>query len=131
MLHFCPAGIAPPLILPVIICSLCLVVEVIGDVTATRAASRLETSGDEHNDSVSGGIRADGISTFLGALATAMPVVCFAQNNGVIQLTNCASRWVLQPQLNVMWLHVLACAVQHNSCHSRLQPAGISIRWQC
>jgi xanthine/uracil permease len=88
-----PAGIAPPLILPVIICSLCLVVEVIGDVTATRSASRLETSGDEHNDSVSGGIRADGISTFLGALATAMPVVCFAQNNGVIQLTNCASRW--------------------------------------
>lgn len=87
-----PIGFAAPLLLPVIICAMCLVVEVVGDVTATRAASRLETTGEEHDDSIAGGLRADGISVFLGALATSMPVTCFAQNNGVIQLTSCGSR---------------------------------------
>ncbi len=87
-----PAGFALPLLLPVLICGMCLVVEVVGDVTATRAASRLPTEGSEHDECISGGLRADGLSVFLGALATAMPVTCYAQNNGVIQLTNCGSR---------------------------------------
>jgi Permease family len=37
--------------------------------------------------------RATGCNSFFGAIAMTLPSTTFAQNNGVISLTRCASRW--------------------------------------
>jgi hypothetical protein len=41
---------------------------------------------------IQGGLLTDAIAAFFGALATSLPNTTFAQNNGVISLTRCASR---------------------------------------
>eukprot|EP01018_Ginkgo_biloba_P006875 Gb_03543 [translate_table: standard] len=49
-------------------------------------------AGDEFEKSIQGAILADGLSTFWAALGTMTPVTTYAQNNGVISLSRCASR---------------------------------------
>ncbi|MCJ1422972.1 hypothetical protein MMC29_000853 [Sticta canariensis] len=67
-------------------------VEAIGDITATEEASRLPTAGSDHRRRIQGGLMGDGVNCFFGALAFTLPTTTFAQNNGVIVLTRCASR---------------------------------------
>jgi len=66
--------------------------ETIGDVTMSCAASKLPVKGDDFESRVQGGLLADGFNSLLACLFTSPPNTTFSQNNGVIQLTRCASR---------------------------------------
>lgn len=82
-----------PALLPFIVSFIVVAVEGIGDITATEEASMLATSGTQHSQRIQGGILADGVNSFFGAIAQTFPSTTFAQNNGVIALTRCASRY--------------------------------------
>lgn len=82
-----------PALLPFIVSFIVVAVEGIGDITATEEASMLATTGTLHAQRIQGGILGDGMNSFWGAIAQVLPSTTFAQNNGVIALTRCASRW--------------------------------------
>ena len=65
-------------------------IEATGDVTANSMISGLKIEGDDYLKRVSGGVMADG----LAGIFNSFPNSIFAQNNGIIQLTGVASRYV-------------------------------------
>lgn len=69
-------------------------IEATGDVTANSMISGLEIEGDKYMKRVSGGVLADGFNSFLAGVFNSFPNSIFAQNNGIIQLTGVASRYV-------------------------------------
>jgi xanthine permease len=73
---------------------LLIVMEAIGDLTATSMLSGQPVQGDKYVKRVSGGILADGFNSALAAVFSAFPLATFSQNNGVIQMTGVASRHV-------------------------------------
>jgi xanthine permease len=73
---------------------LLIVMEAIGDLTATSMLSGQPVEGDEYVKRVSGGILADGFNSAIAAVFSAFPLATFSQNNGVIQMTGVASRHV-------------------------------------
>jgi xanthine permease XanP len=70
------------------------VMESIGDLTATSALTGQPISGPSYFRRLEGGLLADGINSAVGACLNSFPSTTFAQNNGVIQLTGVASRYV-------------------------------------
>lgn len=87
-----PLKIYAPLILPLLALYIVLMMEAIGDVTATCDVSRLDVEGEMFDSRIRGGVLADGINGLLAGLCTITPMSVFAQNNGVIALTRCANR---------------------------------------
>jgi len=87
-----PLGFDRSYFLPMLIGFFVSTAETIGDVTMTCEASRLATEGDDFEGRVAGGLLADGFNSFLATLFTSPPNTTFSQNNGVIKLTQCASR---------------------------------------
>jgi NCS2 family nucleobase:cation symporter-2 len=83
-----------PFILPFIAVRLVLMMEAIGDITATSDVSRLEVEGPLYEGRIQGGLLCDGLNGIISGLATITPVSTFAQNNGVISITKCANRRV-------------------------------------
>ncbi len=81
-----------PLVLPLLAVYIVLMMEAIGDITATCDVSRLEVEGRLFDSRIQGGVLADGVNGLLAGLCTTTPVSVFAQNNGVIALTRCANR---------------------------------------
>merc|ERR1711881_642009 len=71
---------------------LILMMEAIGDITATCDVSRLQVEGKLFDSRIQGGVLADGLNGMLAGLCTITPMSTFAQNNGVIALTRCANR---------------------------------------
>ncbi len=69
-------------------------VETIGDITATSLVSSEPIEGDLYFERVSGGVLADGFNSLLAAVFNTFPNTTFSQNNGIIQLTGVASRYV-------------------------------------
>jgi len=69
-------------------------IESIGDLTATSMISKQPVKGDLYMSRIKGGVLADGINSFLAGLFNTFPNTTFSQNNGVIQLTGVASRYV-------------------------------------
>ncbi|EKD81197.1 MAG: xanthine permease, partial [uncultured bacterium] len=69
-------------------------VETIGDITATSLVSGEPIEGDLYLERVSGGVLADGFNSLLAAVFNTFPNTTFSQNNGIIQLTGVASRYV-------------------------------------
>ncbi|SPY34306.1 nucleobase:cation symporter-2 family protein [Porphyromonas cangingivalis] len=69
-------------------------IEASGDVTANSMISGLKISGDSYLKRVSGGVMADGFNSLLAGVFNSFPNSIFAQNNGIIQLTGVASRYV-------------------------------------
>ncbi|MFP7756317.1 nucleobase:cation symporter-2 family protein [Thermodesulfobacteriota bacterium B35] len=69
-------------------------IESIGDLTATSMISREPVVGRLYMRRIKGGILADGFNSFLAGLFNTFPNTTFSQNNGVIQLTGVASRYV-------------------------------------
>lgn len=69
-------------------------IEATGDVTANSMISGLPIEGEEYVKRVSGGVLADGFNSFLAGVFNSFPNSIFAQNNGIIQLTGVASRYV-------------------------------------
>lgn len=80
--------------LTVAIIYLLIVVEAIGDLTATSMLSGQPVQGEKYVRRVSGGLLADGFNSAIAAVFSAFPLATFSQNNGVIQLTGVASRHV-------------------------------------
>src|SRR6202011_136585 len=80
--------------LPFLFMYLITVMESIGDLTATSALSGQPISGPIYFRRLQGGLLADGINSLVGACLNSFPSTTFAQNNGVIQLTGVASRYV-------------------------------------
>ena len=70
------------------------VLEAVGDITATAMVSRRPIQGEEYQSRLKGGVLANGLNSALSAVFNTFPNSCFGQNNGVIQLTGVASRYV-------------------------------------
>ncbi|MGN0902486.1 MAG: solute carrier family 23 protein, partial [Succinivibrio sp.] len=69
-------------------------IEAYGDMTANSLVSGLEIQGEKFEKRASGGILADGFNSMLAGFFNSFPNSVFAQNNGMIQLTGVASRYV-------------------------------------
>ncbi|CAR30809.1 hypothetical protein ZYGR_0P01110 [Zygosaccharomyces rouxii] len=83
-----------PAVLPFLVLFIVLTQETIGDITATSDVSRLEVEGKAFESRIQGAVLSDGLGGILSSLFTVTPMSTFAQNNGVISLTKCASRQV-------------------------------------
>ena len=78
------------------IVSMCVVmlitmVETTGDVYATGEIVRKRI----RRDDIARAIRADGLATTLGGVLNSFPYTCFAENVGLVRLTQVRSRWVV------------------------------------
>ncbi|KAL4892427.1 permease family-domain-containing protein [Aspergillus ambiguus] len=87
-----PLNIYPPLILPLLAVYIVIMMESIGDITATCDVSQVEVEGPTFDSRIQGGVLGNGITCLIAGLATITPMSVFAQNNGVIALTKCANR---------------------------------------
>lgn len=70
------------------------VLEAVGDITATAMVSRRPIEGDEYQGRLKGGVLADGLVSVIASALGSLPLTTFAQNNGVIQMTGVASRYI-------------------------------------
>ncbi len=69
-------------------------IEAYGDITANSMISGQPVEGETFVKRASGGILADGFNSMLAGVFNSFPNSIFAQNNGMIQLTGVASRYV-------------------------------------
>ena len=69
-------------------------IEAYGDITANSMISGQPMEGEQFMKRASGGILADGFNSMLAGVFNSFPNSIFAQNNGMIQLTGVASRYV-------------------------------------
>ncbi|WP_020405538.1 nucleobase:cation symporter-2 family protein [Hahella ganghwensis] len=80
--------------IPVALIYLITAIESSGDLTATSLVSRQPIDGDLYRNRIKGGVLGDGVNSMLAAIFNTFPNTTFSQNNGVIQLTGIASRYV-------------------------------------
>lgn len=85
-------GFDATLILPLLAVVIVLVLENIGDLTATCDVSKVPVEGREFESRIQGGVLADGLNSLISVLMTNTPLSTFAQNNGTIALTGVATR---------------------------------------
>ena len=69
-------------------------IESTGDLTATSMLSGQPVEGDVYMERIKGGVLGDGINSAIAAIFNTFPNTTFSQNNGVIQMTGVASRYV-------------------------------------
>ncbi|MBB1279044.1 uracil-xanthine permease family protein [Pseudoalteromonas sp. SR41-1] len=69
-------------------------IESTGDITANCAVSKLPVRGPSYLARIRGGILGDGVNSMIAALFNTFPNTTFSQNNGVIQLTGVASKYI-------------------------------------
>lgn len=69
-------------------------IEAYGDITANSLISGEPVEGETFTRRASGGVVANGVSSLLSGMLNSFPNSIFAQNNGMIQLTGVASRYV-------------------------------------
>lgn len=69
-------------------------IEAYGDITANSLISGQPVEGEKFMKRASGGILGDGVNSMLAGIFNSFPNSIFAQNNGMIQLTGVASRYV-------------------------------------
>lgn len=69
-------------------------IEAYGDITANSLISGQSVEGEKFMKRASGGILADGVNSAIAGIFNSFPNSIFAQNNGMIQLTGVASRYV-------------------------------------
>jgi xanthine permease XanP len=79
---------------PFVFLFLMAVMEAVGDLTATSLLSGEPISGPVYMRRLQGGVMADGFNSMIAACFNSFPSTTYAQNNGVIQLTGVASRYV-------------------------------------
>jgi len=80
--------------IPIALIYLITSIESIGDLTATSDVSGEPIEGDLYFKRLKGGILGDGVNSFIASVFNTFPNTTFSQNNGVIQLTGIASRYV-------------------------------------
>lgn len=69
-------------------------IEALGDITANSMIGGEPIEGPKFIKRVQGGVAADGFNSIIAGLFNSFPTSIFAQNNGLIQLTGVASRYV-------------------------------------
>jgi len=79
---------------PIALVYLITTIESIGDLTATSMVSQEPIRGDLYIKRIKGGVLGDGFNSALAAIFNTFPNTTFSQNNGVIQLTGVASRYI-------------------------------------
>ncbi|MCF7794511.1 MAG: purine permease [Candidatus Cloacimonetes bacterium] len=79
---------------PIALVYLITTIESIGDLTATSMVSKEPIRGDLYIKRIKGGVLGDGFNSAMAAIFNTFPNTTFSQNNGVIQLTGVASRYV-------------------------------------
>lgn len=82
------------LFLPVAFIFLITAIESTGDLTATSMVSEEPVEGEVYMRRIKGGVLGDGVNSLLASTFNTFPNTTFSQNNGVIQLTGVASRYV-------------------------------------
>ncbi|UKA29315.1 uracil-xanthine permease family protein [Photobacterium damselae] len=82
------------LLIPLMIVFAITSLEAIGDITATSETSEQPVAGPVYLKRIKGGVLADGINSALAAALNSFPNSTFSQNNGIIQLTGVASRYI-------------------------------------
>ncbi|OXI95838.1 MULTISPECIES: nucleobase:cation symporter-2 family protein [Burkholderia] len=92
-LHF-GIGFSWALFVPMLIIYLVTSLEAIGDVTATSKISNEPVEGPVWMQRIKGGVLVNGANSLLAGVYNTFPSSVFAQNNGVIQITGVASRYV-------------------------------------
>ncbi|MBU9690885.1 uracil-xanthine permease family protein [Burkholderia multivorans] len=92
-LHF-GIGFSWSLFVPMLIIYLVTSLEAIGDVTATSKISKEPVEGPVWMQRIKGGVLVNGANSLLAGAFNTFPSSVFAQNNGVIQITGVASRYV-------------------------------------
>ncbi|WP_419831989.1 nucleobase:cation symporter-2 family protein [Endozoicomonas atrinae] len=80
--------------LPIAIIYLITAIESTGDLTANCMISRQPIQGKNYLRRIKGGVLGDGFNSMLAAIFNTFPNTTFSQNNGVIQLTGVASRYI-------------------------------------
>jgi len=74
-----PLSIYAPIILPLLAVYIVLMMEAIGDISATCDVSRLEVEGKLFDSRIQGGVLADGFNGLIAGLCTITPMSTFAQ----------------------------------------------------
>ncbi|AHL77239.1 xanthine permease XanP [Stutzerimonas stutzeri] len=82
------------LFIPMVVIYLVTSLEAIGDITATSKLSGQPVEGPLWIQRIKGGVLVNGANSLLAGLFNTFPSSVFAQNNGIIQLTGIASRYV-------------------------------------
>lgn len=82
------------LFIPFAVIFLVTTIESTGDLTATSMVSGEPIEGDKYMERVKGGLLGDGVNSMLASIFNTFPNTTFSQNNGVIQLTGVASRYI-------------------------------------
>lgn len=82
------------LLIPLVIVFAITSLEAIGDITATSETSEQPVSGPVYMKRIKGGVLADGLNSALASVLNSFPNSTFSQNNGIIQLTGVASRYI-------------------------------------
>lgn len=90
--HRFPLSVRGQLVLPMLAAWCIIIVECIGNITASCDVSGLEIEGERFMSRIQGGILSDSITATLAGLMTVPALTTFAQNAGVIALTRNASR---------------------------------------
>ena len=69
-------------------------IEAYGDITANSMIGGEPIEGEKFMKRVQGGVLADGLNSIIAGVFNSLPNSIFAQNNGLIQLTGVASRYI-------------------------------------
>ena len=85
-------------ILSMIIVMVITMVETTGDVYATGEIVKKRIRAED----IGRAIRADGLATFIGGVLNSFPYTCFAENVGLVRLTQVKSRWVVAAAAVIM-----------------------------
>ena len=80
--------------IPIAIISVVTAIETTGDLTANSVVSNEPTQGPVYVDRIRSGVLSDGVNSCIASIFGSFPMSTFSQNNGVIQLTGVASRYV-------------------------------------
>ncbi|RLT92082.1 uracil-xanthine permease family protein [Ketobacter sp.] len=80
--------------IPIALIYVITTIETTGDITANCLISKQPIEGETYLQRIKGGVLGDGVNSALAAVFNTFPNTTFSQNNGVIQLTGIASRYV-------------------------------------
>ena len=80
--------------IPVALIYLITAIETSGDITANCMVSKQPISGESYLKRIKQGILGDGVNSLIAGVFNTFPNTTFSQNNGVIQLTGIASRFI-------------------------------------
>lgn len=80
--------------IPIALIYLITAIESSGDITANCMISKQDIKGKSYLEKIKGGVLADGVNSLIAGVFNTFPNTTFSQNNGVIQLTGIASRFI-------------------------------------